>query len=180
MIDTDGAKPRVNFGPKPRVPDTDQYTYDAGNSSARGPLGVAGRVGYEFLTGLRGLAGGFMSIATGDLFSHRQVKTDYKGCDALIVVNGIWNTYRQADLMSRSVAKSPRYQGAEMTLVYNSTRYFGAGDVVQILAEEGGLITTAANDVANQIRAAYEAFRRNKCKCARIQVFAHSQGSMVV
>ena len=98
-------------------------------------------------------------------------------CNVLITVNGIFNTPKARDDLNDSVSKSPRYVGAYPIIFHNPTWY--VGDLIQIVGDELGMIQTSSRRLAKEVNSVYDQFKKNGCGCGVIQVFAHSQGTMV-
>jgi RHS repeat-associated protein len=145
---------------------------DAYGDSAR-------RVVSDFFVGARVAAGDVMSLVSGDAFDSANYVSDIPAgqCSVTITINGIMNSEESAARLEDLARRAQRYSGSYVIRVKNATHY--AGDFVQILGHELGIIDVAASRTAHQIQLARQALARNRCCCASIQVMAHSQGTMV-
>lgn len=81
-------------------------------------------------------------------------------------------------MLMLSVAQSSRYKGAQVMQGVNPTTLY-VGDVIQIFGDELGFIQNSSRRLARQINSVYDQMVANGCACPKIQVSAHSQGTMV-
>lgn len=130
------------------------------------------------VNGLRILGGLPFSILSGDIFvSDRFDAVEPGRCSVLVTVNGINNNAEARRRINELAQGAPRYAGSQAMMGVNRTTYMG--DLLQILGDELGAIQISSIRLANQINSIHDQFRRNGCCCAKIQVLAHSQGTMV-
>jgi len=128
-----------------------------------------------------GLAG---SVLTGDIFSEDSVAMyDPKQCEFLITVSGIKMISRAEQIeFMKQVAALNAFKGIRNPAwVNNPSRFWGAGDGVQILLNETVYAITIPDlRTVKKIRDAAEVAKRNGCACWCITIVAHSQGTEVV
>ncbi len=145
---------------------------DAGGESAKDLWQIP-------FTVARGIMGLPFSLASGDIIDG-DINTEYlrDSCGVLITINGVRTTDKDAGTLMRTASASPRFKGSQPVRVSNGT-HFVVGDFIQVIGQELGAIDVTAVRAANTIRSAADALKKNGCCCARIQVFAHSQGTMI-
>ena len=163
----------------------DPFGYEKGAEAlmrlTRNSKGMAGDMPMSPLSLLRIILGTPFSIISGDIFYTSQDNPEINGCSATITVNGILNERLDRDYIQNSVASSPRYTGSTVIKAVNPTTGPTLGwfnDLVQILGDEVSGIQTPSIQLAKRINSTYDTLSQ-KCACAKIQVVAHSQGTMV-
>ena len=126
------------------------------------------------------LLGGAVSILSGDIF-RRYPKASFSnvGCEFLITVNGMFNGKRRRDQIHEQIKSLPRFhsiaQNGNAVHFHNHTA--GPLDIIQSAADEIGIISLPSAALARDIAEAVKQAKRNKCKCFKIYVVAHSQGT---
>jgi len=140
---------------------------------------IIGRGLHTGITAAR-VAGGIVpSVLSGDIFDESEIQTTFEPgqCEFLVTINGIANDEEAAVAMADLASETFRLPAAR--IVNNTHLPFAAGDILQILGHEIGLIDVTSRRTARQIKAAHDWGRLQNCNCITIVVVAHSQGTMV-
>jgi len=130
--------------------------------------------------------GNITGALSGDLFHAANPIPEYgkNQCEFLITVSGIRMKNDGVDTQERYfnlIRALPNQSHIQNPVFVNnpSNGPGGALDYIQIMANELHLMTIVDLDMVRQIEAAAKSAKDNGCCCWSIQVFAHSQGTMV-
>lgn len=125
-----------------------------------------------------------MGNCHGRCFSNAKklvVKLDAEQCDFLITVAGIRTSKDEQDIFHRQIHSLVPFRHIHNSLsVYNPTRYGSGGDFLQIVGHEIGFIQAVDVELARLVNSAARKLKTRSCKCWRIYVVAHSQGTMIL
>lgn len=160
---------------------TNGYHDFLGGSPRRHPNRVRGSGGdvAGLVLGLRVIGGLPFDVLSGDFRPVRPLASiGESDCNVLITVNGIWNNEDRRDRLNSLVSQAPRYKNAIPMMSENHTTLY-VGDILQIIGDELGLIQVSSRRLARHINSVYVQMVKNKCSCPKIQILAHSQGTMV-
>ncbi|MFZ2805197.1 MAG: RHS repeat-associated core domain-containing protein [Desulfosalsimonadaceae bacterium] len=120
---------------------------------------------------------------SGDFFRGK-IEDSYSnsGCEFLLTVTGMM-TDREGniDFNNKAMNQIEKFRNIDSNLVYNPTRAFVLGDIIQAIGNELGSIDTIARRVKDKVVNAANAAQDNHCGgCYKIYIIAHSQGTMAV
>jgi hypothetical protein len=114
----------------------------------------------RFITGVQVLAGTALSFVTGD------IANKFLGGGNTLYQNGIFTNNSRAN---EAATRLSELRGGSVTRVENRTFLFGLGDLIQILGEELGFITTPSLHFAWAVEST----------SGSVKAFLHSQGTSV-